>query len=320
MVHWLKAFWSGSEPVTFESAYGMDESVERLKAATRRWAFSVMAQQTAVGRVTESRVALQRVIPMVHNSFKPFFVGRFQRNGSKIVLTGRFAVNGFVRVFMAFWLGCCLLFATLGLFMVFRSPQSLPLPLVGMAMFAAGLGLLRFGGWFSRNDPGWLSDVIRNALGAPSTTPSVTSAPGRAVASTNARAPIVILLVAAFILLNGLGGLISAISGIQSFQASPAGSVTTYYTSAGLRYAAAIVGITLVALAWGIYRRRLLAWHLGFVVLALGVGGSSIFAMLSNPLLRTVPLGLTLLFSAMIVLITLIWGRWWYAQRTHFRD
>ena len=80
------------------------------------------------------------------------------------------------------------------------------------------------------------------------------------------------------------------------------------------------MGITLVALAWGIYRRRLLAWRLGFVVLAFGMAGPPSFALLSDALPRAMPIGVTLLFSALIVLIALIWGCWWYAQRAHFRD
>jgi hypothetical protein len=52
--------------------------VTRLQAATRRSAFGVLGQQAAAGPVGESRVRLQRVIPMVGNSFKPFFLGRFE--------------------------------------------------------------------------------------------------------------------------------------------------------------------------------------------------------------------------------------------------
>lgn len=36
MFRWIKDFWVGSEPVEFISAYGLTESVTRLKAATKR--------------------------------------------------------------------------------------------------------------------------------------------------------------------------------------------------------------------------------------------------------------------------------------------
>src|SRR5215469_11530144 len=113
MLEWLWRTWKGSDPVEFESTYGMAESVERLKAATRRWGYFSVTQEVASGRVTESRVSLQRVIPMVGNSFKPFFVGGFQWRGGKVVLRGRFTLHWSVRVFMGFWLGFCALFAAL---------------------------------------------------------------------------------------------------------------------------------------------------------------------------------------------------------------
>ena len=52
--------------VEFKSAFPLAESVDRLKAATRRWTFSLsaMAHESAVRRVSAQRVALQRVIPM----------------------------------------------------------------------------------------------------------------------------------------------------------------------------------------------------------------------------------------------------------------
>ena len=61
--------------VEFKSAFSLAESVDRLKAATRRWTFSLsaMAHESAVGRVSAQRVALQRVIPMFSNSLETDF-------------------------------------------------------------------------------------------------------------------------------------------------------------------------------------------------------------------------------------------------------
>jgi hypothetical protein len=56
-----------STPAEFRSAYRVAESVERLSAATKRSVFSALEETTAVGKV--SVVRLQRVIPMMGNSF-----------------------------------------------------------------------------------------------------------------------------------------------------------------------------------------------------------------------------------------------------------
>jgi hypothetical protein len=105
MIRWITNWWRGSPPVEFASSFGLSESVERLKAATRRSVFSVLARQEAVGTVTESRVSLQRVIPMMGNSFKPFYRGRFIEVDGNVILTGRFTMHWLVKVFMTFWFG-----------------------------------------------------------------------------------------------------------------------------------------------------------------------------------------------------------------------
>jgi hypothetical protein len=79
-----------STPAEFRSAYGIAGSVERLSAATKRSVFSALGETTAVGKGSEKVVRLQRVIPMVGNSFKPFFIGHFEVRGEVTVLIGKF--------------------------------------------------------------------------------------------------------------------------------------------------------------------------------------------------------------------------------------
>jgi hypothetical protein len=58
--------------------------------------------QEAVGTVKSSCVSLQRVIPMVGNSFEPFFRGRFVEKTGKVILVGRFTMHWLVKAFMLF--------------------------------------------------------------------------------------------------------------------------------------------------------------------------------------------------------------------------
>lgn len=67
---WIKDLRVGSEAVKFISAYGLTESVTRLKAATKKWSLFNVSERAAVGRVSETRVSLGRVIPMIGNAFK----------------------------------------------------------------------------------------------------------------------------------------------------------------------------------------------------------------------------------------------------------
>jgi hypothetical protein len=52
-----------STPAEFRSAYRLAESVERLRAATKRSVFSALGETAAVGTVSESGVRLQWSFP-----------------------------------------------------------------------------------------------------------------------------------------------------------------------------------------------------------------------------------------------------------------
>jgi hypothetical protein len=318
MLGWFKEIWTGSDPVEFESAYGMAESVERLKAATCRWALFSVTKEVASGRVTESRVSLQRVIPMVGNSFKPFFVGRFQWRGGKVVLRGRFTLHWFVKALMGFWLGFCVLFTALAVVAAMRSPQAAVMFVAGVAMLAFGVGLIRLGGWFSRKDPVWLSAVIRDALAAPTTAFPADQAHGAPAETQTRWPPKVILAVSAVLFLSGLMSLISAIAGVQAYRGHPGGAIVTHYADTWLRYAVGANGVVMLALAMGIYRQHIMAWRMGFVVL-IGGGCLQTLAFLTRDDLGNARI-LAIVFGVLCAVVIAVWGRWWYAQRVHFHD
>lgn len=318
MLEWFRRIWRGSEPVVFDSSFGMIESVERLKAATHRWGFFSLTGEVATGRVTESRVSLQRVIPMVGNSFKPFFVGRFELSGGKVVLRGRFTLHWLVKIFMGFWLSFCALFTALAMVAAVHSPRAAAMPFAGLAMLAFGVSLIRLGGWFSRRDPAWLSDVIRHALGAPATSGPTLRSQGAPSQSPERWPPNVILVASVVLALLGLMSLVSSISGVRFYQGYPGGAVVTHYSSAELRYAVAAFGVALLALAIGIYRQRLIAWRMGFVVL-IGSGGVQALALMTLDDLGNarIPAMVFCVFTAGAIAVC---GKWWYAQRVHFHD
>jgi len=317
MIRWVSNLLRGSTPVEFESSFGLPESIERLKAVTRRSVFSALARQEAVGTVNESRVSLQRVIPMVGNSFKPFYRGHFIERNGKVILTGRFTMHWFAKVFMAVWFGGVGCFTLLASVLVAIHPQKAMLtPLFGLGMIIAGTALVWIGKWFARNDAAWLSDVIRGALFAQvpiqpthidTVTPSTSSSGQRSTTITLVTAGLVLMAVMCW---SG------AIFGIQSAYTSPNGLVVKYFPNVLSQYVTAGVGTAMLILAVGVYQRRLLAWRAGFGLLA-GSWVYSMTEMLTIDNAQTDHAVVIIFFVASLV-VTIIWIRWWYAQRIHF--
>jgi hypothetical protein len=300
MVHWLKGLLYGSTPAEFRSAYGVAESVERLLAATKRSAFSSMGDTAAVGKVSAEAVRLQRVIPMVHNSFKPFFTGRFETRDGVTVLTGHFGMATFTKVFMSVWLGLVALIAGGFLLAIVNSTASSPPELVmgPLLMLAAGVGIVALGKWFARNDAAWLSRVIAQALGAPV---AGTAAPVREVDA--AAVPGVLKVVA----------LVLAASGVMvvfmDFFELP--SVAPQF-----RQWHGVYAVLDLALAAGVWRRHPWAWLGGFVLLGLSII-TTLLAFPVNAQSPTPPF-IRVVFGIFALVVVGVWARWWYAQRKHF--
>lgn len=153
----------GSTPAEFESAFDLSESIRRLSAATGRSVF--VAREAAVGTVSESRVSLQRVIPLVGNSFKPRFVGAFRVQNGRTVLAGKFTILRSVKAFMSIWFGFILVWTVLSFpALLQRDANAWWFPFAGVGMLIAGGVFVWFCKRLSRNDVAWLSSVIANAL------------------------------------------------------------------------------------------------------------------------------------------------------------
>ena len=144
----------------------MQESVQRLRSATKRSVFGALTAQAVVGKVSEDRVSLQRVIPFVGNSFKPFFVGHFEPSTSGTRLVGRFTMHWLVKVFNTFWFGFCLLWTVLaiGIVSISSTSENWYFPVFGFGTLVVGTLMVQVGKWFARNDAAWLTNVITNAL------------------------------------------------------------------------------------------------------------------------------------------------------------
>lgn len=313
MIKRLGGLLYGSIPAEFKSAFGLAESAERLRAATRRSAFGVLAQQAATGPVSETRVRLQRVIPLIGNSFKPFFFGRFEVRSDAVYLTGRFTMLPFVKVFMTVWLGG----VAFGIVAAAAQLAILQAVLPALGMFAAGIALVGLGKWFARNDVAWLSNVIQEALGAPATALASLSPAPATSPSTVTAAPVVLRITALVLIFVAVMSVWSAVSGISSWHASPGEKpAVTYFSSPSLRLSIGAFGVAIGALAVGVYRRRMWAWW-GTLALIVASGLTAVpHVFTDSNFPGSTPI--RVIFGIASLAVTFYWGWWWYAQRIHF--
>ena len=83
----------GSAPAVFESAFGFEESVRRLAAATERSALRSIGREVAIGRVTCERVSIYKSHQLLtKRAIKMAFIGRFHEVNGRVLLTGRFSM------------------------------------------------------------------------------------------------------------------------------------------------------------------------------------------------------------------------------------
>jgi hypothetical protein len=305
----LKGLLYESTPVEFRSAYGIAESVERLLAATKRSAFSALGDAAAVGKVSAESVRLQRVIPMVRNSFKPFFTGQFAIRDGVTVLTGQFGMAQSTKIFMTVWLGI-VAFAACGMLLAtFKATPATPhwVGIMPLLMVFAGLGLVALGKWFGRNDAAWLSGVISQALGMP-----VAGAAAK-VEVDPAAVPMVLKWVAVFLAASAVMVGVTHFIGLKGLPAL--GEESSLVTLPLSQWDGAYAVASLV-LAVGIWRRRPWGWWGGFLMLGLSII-MSLFAFPTEGELAF-PASMRVIFGIFAVVVTGVWGRWWYAQRRHF--
>lgn len=296
-----------STPAEFRSAFDLAESVVRLRAATKRSAFASLGGEAAVGKVTEERVRLQRVIPMVRNSFQPIFVGRFERRGGHVVLAGTFTMAPLVKFVMTFWfamLGGFAFAALLGAFHP-QGPYALLFRLQPFLMICFGFGIVAAGKWFARNDAAWLSRVIDEALGEHRILAATSSADAPLTGP-----PLVLKVVAGFLALSGL---LSVLLGIFGFFIPPGMWLITVPWWPWSE----VIGLGSIVLSVGVWNRMLWAWWGGFLLLVVSLLGSG-FALPGNIASVQTP-ALRITFGLFAAFVTVVWGRWWHAQRRHFK-
>jgi hypothetical protein len=160
----------GNETLAFESDFGLQESVRRLAAEIRPPLMDlrpVVSGRTSVvvGKVAEEHVSLWCETMLMHNAFRPKFLGRFQTFDERVVLIGRMvAVNEMDHLSVGALLVTSLLFIVGPLVAGAHGPALWWMPFGGVLLVVFVLGAVRLGRWFSSGDEDWILVAIRSAL------------------------------------------------------------------------------------------------------------------------------------------------------------
>lgn len=158
-------FLYGTEKFQIEFDVPIDVAVTNLQSKVSGSVLSLLGSEGMVGQVSNHTVKLQRFIPMVGNSFKPFLIGSFSTCGNKTVLSGAFRFHRLVQAFLTFWFTfSVLLIASLSMTAFANPSEAWFVPFLGVLCLVGGVAIVNIGRWFARNDKEWLKASIRSAI------------------------------------------------------------------------------------------------------------------------------------------------------------
>lgn len=169
----MEKFYDYTDQVEFRSRASVDDCVRQLKGVAESnnpafALFSLTSRPVLVGRVDGSGVALHKVSPLIGNPYKPYFYGKFFREGSDTVLKGKFTISRLAKVVDA------LLLIVLAIFVIILVAASVAssaqlqsggvMMLVLVIICILGVGMLKLTKKISSGDVDWISSEIKSAM------------------------------------------------------------------------------------------------------------------------------------------------------------
>jgi hypothetical protein len=177
MIKGLYDYLFGSIPMEFLSDYDLEDSIRRLRAATKSSSWGICLSEGMYGKVDAHFVQLEHIIPGFRRGAPPVFIGRFEQNGP-VRLVGRFEIHPLAKVGVLVWLGMWVIIVGFGALVEVGEALGLLKESEGgwgsvfyiAAIFAflpvISIVVTAWGKWLTRNDIPWLSRVIEDALSA----------------------------------------------------------------------------------------------------------------------------------------------------------
>jgi hypothetical protein len=216
---------------------------------------------------------------------------------------------------MLIWFGGVVisLFQSLYQWLVSPKQEELAFSLIPIGMIFFGTVLVWTGKWFARNDIEWLSNFITKSLDRS----TYHSQPNEQTA--NKKRPIVLIVVAGFFCLLAIISIVMAIGDFVRPQSGHSELLLvralpeSYVIGLSVMYSA-----FMMAMAYGVFNRYLVAWRAGLVFIVLGWGYTVLDLFMHGGEENAPPLGFKFIFAILSTLVIFIWLKWWHAQKIHF--
>jgi len=166
-------FVCGNESLAFESDFSLHESMRRLAAEMKPPLFDLrpvisLRTSVVVGKVAEEQVSLWCETMLMHNAFRPMFLGRFQTFDRRVILIGKMVGRDGMDHLAVGALLVIGLISTVGTVLELMKGSDNPalwlMPFAGVLPFVFVLGGVRLGRWLSSGDEDWILAAIRSAL------------------------------------------------------------------------------------------------------------------------------------------------------------
>ena len=127
-----------------------------------------------------------------------------------------------------------------------------------------------------------------------------------------------ILIFKVLLVLGCLALIVSAVSGIASISTTAHGTVITHHTLAS-RLFAVLMAVVFAVFCYGLHRRWLAVWRVGFVLLVLACLNFIRGIWLSSRAEPSLPPFVLPLFVGLGgAAVTMYWWVWWYRQKAYF--
>ena len=160
----------------FTSQYSPQESAQRLRANIEASIWKTWSTTCVVGKATDRRICLVWHRANIKNSFQPIFRGVFEIENGTTIIKGRFGMHWFVKIFLTIWFGGLILGSIVCVHLgyqkfgteIFNPDDRLFELLKYLGYIAllglAGVGLIAWGKYISRDSLEKITEVIENSL------------------------------------------------------------------------------------------------------------------------------------------------------------
>ncbi len=155
----------GSELFELDLEVPVEDAIENFNLELRKRTLFPIATDGIIGYANKDSVKIGRVMPIMKNVFKPFFIGKFISNGNQSRISGYFRLSRSVQLGVTFSFGFFSLWIFLATLSVMeKSSEYLYLLFSNSLMLFLLVGLLKIGENISKDDKQWIKGALKHAV------------------------------------------------------------------------------------------------------------------------------------------------------------